>query len=437
MELTESRRLQAVAHALIPGGAHTYAKGDDQYPVDAPGFIARGSGCHVWDVDGNEFIEYGMGLRAVTLGHAHSAVLEAATRAMANGVNFTRPAAIEVAAAEHLLRLVAPAADWMVKFAKNGSDTTTAAVRLARAATGRELVAVCADHPFFSVDDWFIGTTPMAAGVPKPVQSLTASFRYNDLDSVRALFTEYPDQIAALVLEVENQQPPAPGFLAGLRQLCDRYGALLIFDEIITGFRWHLPGAASLYGVQPDLSSFGKALGNGFSVAALAGRRDLLERGGLRTRQERVFLLSGTYGAETHALAAAQATMRVYEQEPVIAHLHRQGERLAAGVRAAAAAHGVSDQVAVAGRPCNLVYVTRDAAGDRSQVFRTLFLQELLRGGVLAPSFVVSYAHTDADIDRTVEVVDAALAVYTRALADGPERYLHGRPVKPVFRTFC
>lgn len=436
MRLAESQRLRAAAHALIPGGAHTYAKGDDQYPADAPGFIARGEGCHVWDVDGNEFIEYGMGLRSVTLGHAHPPVVAAAAEAMRHGVNFTRPTPIEVEAAETLLGTMGHERDWMVKFTKNGSDATTAAVRLARAYTGRDLVAICGDHPFFSTDDWFIGTTPMAAGVPKPVRELTVSFGYNDLDSVRALFATHPEQIACLVMEVETGVPPAPDFLDGVRRLCDEHGALLVFDEIITGFRWHLPGAAALYRVAPDLTSFGKALGNGFAIAALAGRREVMELGGLRTDRERVFLLSTTYGAETHALAAALATIRVYREEPVIAHLHRQGERLAAGVTAAAAAHDVSDYVGVAGRACNLVYVTRDAAGDRSQRFRTLLLQELLRGGVLAPSFVVSYAHTDADIDRTVEVVDAALAVYARALRDGVDRYLVGRPVRPVFRTY-
>lgn len=440
MDLTESRRLQDLAHQLIPGGAHTYAKGDDQYPVDAPGFIARGQGCHVWDVDGNEFIEYGMGLRAVTLGHAHPAVVAAATQAMSAGVNFTRPSPIEVECAEKLLELVAPDGNRdhgsMVKFAKNGSDATTAAVRLARGFTERDLVAVCADHPFFSTDDWFIGTTPMSAGIPKAVQSLTVRFHYNDLDSVRALFAAHPGQIAALVMEVENTQPPAPGFLEGVRALCDQHGTLLVFDEIITGFRWHLRGAAHLHGVRPDLATFGKALGNGFSIAALVGRRDVMELGGLRTDRQRVFLLSTTYGAETHALAAALATMRVYETEPVIEHLYRQGERLAKGVTAAAAEHGISDHFGVIGRPCNLIYVTRDQQGNRSQEFRTLFLQELLRGGVLAPSFVTSYAHADADIDRTIEVVDAALKVYARALEDGVKRHLVGRPVRPVFRPY-
>jgi glutamate-1-semialdehyde 2,1-aminomutase len=427
-----SRALAARAQEVIPGGAHTYAKGEDQYPVEAPGVIVRGQGCHVWDADGNEFIEYGMGLRAVTLGHAYPSVVAAAARAMQQGTNFTRPAALEVACAEQLLGLIDGAE--MVKFAKNGSDATTAAVKLARAFTGRDLVAICADQPFFSTDDWFIGTTAMAAGIPQAVRDLTVTFRYNDLESVRALFAAHPRQVACLVLEPATAVEPAPGFLAGLRALCDREGALLVFDEMITGFRWDLGGAQKVYGVTPDLSTFGKAMANGFALAALVGRREIMELGGLRHARDRVFLLSTTHGAETHALAAAMETIRVYQCEPVIETLRRQGNRLAAGVTAAAAAAGVGAQVFVLGHPANLVFATRDRDGQPSQPLRALFMQELIRRGVLGPSFVVSYSHRDEDIDRTIDAVAGACAVYARALADGVERYLVGRPLKPVMR---
>src|SRR5579863_10048099 len=180
MSFEQSSLLRAKAHSLIPGGAHTYAKGDDQYPLLAPGFIARGAGCHVWDVDGNEFIEFGMGLRAVTLGHGYRRVVEAAYRQMQLGTNFTRPAPIELECAEELLGIIGNAE--MVKFGKDGSDATTAAVKLSRAYTGRDLVARCADQPFFAVDDWFIGNTPMSAGIPRMIQDLTVQFRYNDID---------------------------------------------------------------------------------------------------------------------------------------------------------------------------------------------------------------------------------------------------------------
>jgi glutamate-1-semialdehyde 2,1-aminomutase len=204
---------------------------------------------------------------------------------------------------------------------------------------------------------------------------------------------------------------------------------------MITGFRWDLGGAQKLYGVVPDLSTFGKAMANGFSVAALAGRRDMLERGGLRHSGDRVFLLSTTHGAETHALAAALEVMRIYRDEGVIERLYSIGARLEAGVNAAIDARGLGAFVSLHGRPCNLVYATRDADGNPSQPFRTLFLQELLRGGVLAPSLVVSTAHTEADIARTVEAIDAALQQYRRALDAGIENVLAGRPVQPVLRA--
>ncbi|MFJ8129380.1 glutamate-1-semialdehyde 2,1-aminomutase [Streptomyces hydrogenans] len=431
--LPRSRAANERLHALIPGGAHTYAKGDDQYPEDLAPVISHGRGAHVWDVDGNRYIEYGSGLRSVSLGHAHPRVVEAVRRELDRGSNFVRPSVREIEAAETFLATV-PTAE-MVKFAKNGSDATTAAVRLARAATERPLVALCADHPFFSVDDWFIGTTPMAAGIPAATTDLTVTFPYGDLAATEKLLARHPDEIACLILEPATHSEPPPGYLAGLRELADRHGCVLVFDEMITGFRWSEAGAQGLYGVVPDLSTFGKALGNGFAVSALAGRRALMERGGLRHSGERVFLLSTTHGAETHALAAAMAVQRTYVEEGVTARLHALGERLAAGVRAAAAAMGVADHVVVRGRPSNLVFATLDGEGRPSQEYRTLFLHRLLAGGVLAPSFVVSGALTEEDVDRTVDVVAGACAVYRKALDEAdPAAWLTGRPVKPVFR---
>lgn len=433
--LPRSRELTRRLHELVPGGAHTYAKGDDQYPEHLAPVISHGDGAHVWDVDGNRYIEYGSGLRSVSLGHAHPGVLDAVRRELSRGSNFVRPSVIEVEAAERFLATV-PTAD-MVKFAKNGSDVTTAAVRLARAVTGRPLVAICGDQPFFSVDDWFIATTPMSAGVPADIADLTVTFPYGDLAAVDALLREHAGQVACLVLEPAGQQEPPPGYLAELRALADEHGVVLIFDEMITGFRWSAAGAQGLYGVTPDLSTFGKALGNGFAVSALAGRRELMERGGFHHSHERVFLLSTTHGAETHALAAAMAVMHTYVEEGITARLHELGDRLAAGVREAAAAMDVAEHVVVRGRSSNLVFATLDGAGQPSQEYRTLFLRQLIEGGVLAPSFVVSSALTDEDIDCTVDVVGQACAVYRKALDhDDPAAWLGGRPVRPAFRRY-
>lgn len=433
--VASAQALNRRMRALIPGGAHTYAKGDDQYPALAPRFIARGKGSRVWDTDGNEFIEYGMGLRAVTLGHAYGPVVQAVAAQLATGSNFNRPSPLELDCAEHFLALISGAE--MVKFCKDGSTAVDGAVRLARAHTGRDRIAICADHPFFSTSDWFIGTTAMPAGIPRWVRERTVSFRYNDLQSVDAMFGAYRDEIACVILEAARLDEPDPGFLAGLKAICRREGALLVFDEMVTGFRWHASGAQHVYDVVPDLSAFGKGFANGFALSALAGRRDVMELGGYDHDRERVFLLSTTHGAETHALAAAIATMQIYRDEPVTDHLHRQGRRLRDGVREAADLLGLSQYVGCVGRDCCLFFYTRDRDGRPSQPFRTLFMQEMVRRGILAPSFVTSYSHTDEDIDRTIDAASAAMRVYAAALDDGVERHLVGEPVKPVFRAFA
>ncbi len=431
---SKSHALQPVAHRLIPGGAHTYAKGDDQYPVQAPGFIARGNGCHVWDIDGNEFIEYGMGLRAVTLGHAYEPVVEAAYRQMQLGVNFTRPAKIEVDLAESMLQVI-DGAD-MVKFAKNGSDVTTAAVKLARAYTGRDLIAICGDQPFFSIDDWFIGTTDVNAGIPQSITDLTLKFHYNDIASLRELFDQHPGRISCVVMEAEASTQPQPGFLQQVKQLCEERGAVLVFDEMITGFRWHLRGAQKFHGVIPHLSTFGKAMGNGFAIAALVGKREIMRLGGLDHDQPRVFLLSTTHGAETHALAASLETIRIFREQGVVEFLWKQGERLQTLIHRSIKENRLEGYFELMGRPCNLVFGTKDQDHNRSQSFRALFLQELVRRGVIAPSFVVSFSHSDKDIEQTAEAIFGAHQVYRKALDEGVEKYLIGRPLKPVYRRY-
>jgi glutamate-1-semialdehyde 2,1-aminomutase len=433
----ESARLQRRLHELVPGGAHTNARGSDQYPEDMAPVIVRGEGARVLDADGNWLVEYGMGLKAVTLGHAYGPVVEAVSRAAADGVNFSRPTVLEVAAAERFLQMV-PTAD-MVKFSKNGSDVTTAAIKLARAATGRDLVAICRTQPFFSVDDWFMGASPMPAGIPQAVRDLTVSFAFNDLDSLRQVLADNPGRIAAVIMEAATGTvEPAPGFLEGVRRLADEDGFVLVFDEMISGMRWSSAGAQSVYGVTPDLSTWGKALGNGFSVSALAGRRDLMELGGLNTDASRVFLLSNTHGAETTGLAAYLAVADAYAERDIVGIMEAQGEKLRAGLLEAVATEGMSDHIAIMGRASALVFGTKDHEGKPSQAFRTLFIQELLRHGVLAQSLVISAAHTDADIETTVAAVAAASAVYAKAVEAGTtDGLLIGRPVAPAIREFA
>jgi glutamate-1-semialdehyde 2,1-aminomutase len=434
-EFTRSSNAQARLHELVPGGSHTYARGADQYPEDMAPVLVRGRGAHVWDLDGNEYVEYGMGLRAVTLGHGYRPVLDAVRAVLDDGLSFSRPTVHELRAAEDFLTLV-PGAD-MVKFAKNGSDVTTAAVKLARAATGRPRIALCGTQPFFSTDDWFIGTTPMDRGIPSPTRELTVSFDYNDLPSLAALFDRYPGEIAAVLLEAATAlAEPDPGFLEGVRALCDRHGAVLVFDEMITGFRWAAGGAQSVYGVTPDLSCWGKAMGNGFPISALAGKRELMELGGLRTDEARVFLLSTTHGPETVSLAAFRAVAAAYAAGDPVGAMERAGTALADGVNRLAAEHGLSEQVSAIGRPSCLIFTTRDADGRPSQPLRTVFLRELLRNGVLGQSFVISAAHTGADVEHTLAAVSAALGVYAKAV-DSITGELHGRPVAPALRRYA
>jgi glutamate-1-semialdehyde 2,1-aminomutase len=434
MKLENSLKIQKRFREIVPGGCHTYAKGDDQYPADMPVYIARGQGSHVWDIDGNEYIEYGMGLRTVTLGHAFGPVVEAAHRQMLLGNNFVRPAKIELDCAEEFLSII-DGAD-MVKFCKDGSDATSGAVKLARAFTGRDLVAICGDQPFFSVDDWFIGSTPMSAGIPECTKALTVKFHFNDIESVKELFDRYPAMIACVILEAEKYDPPGNNFLLELKRIAHENGAVFILDEMITGFRWHLGGAQKKYDIVPDLSAFGKALGNGFAVSALAGKREIMKLGGLDHAKERVFLMSTTHGAENHALAAALATMKFYKANPVVETLYEQGRKLAVGVNQASRELGLEKNVSIIGPDCCSVYTTRDQNYQPSQPFRTLFLQETMKRGLLMPSSIVSYSHTDRDIEQTVEKIAEALVVYKKALNEGIEKYLVGESVKPVLRKF-
>jgi glutamate-1-semialdehyde 2,1-aminomutase len=421
-------------HDLIPGGAHTYSKGDDQFPANAPRFLERGEGAYVWDERGNKFLDWTMGLRTVTLGFRYKPVIDAAIEQMWKGSNFGRPSRVEGETAEDLLSLV-PQAD-MVKFAKNGSNVTTAAVKLARAYTNRDLVAICSDHPFFSFDDWFIGSTPCDAGVPASTKQLTVGFRYNDLDGIERLFSERGDEIAGLIMEAATSEPPRNNFLQSVRELCRKHGTVFILDEMITGFRWDNGGAQAYFRIDPDLSTFGKAMGNGFAVAAVAGKRDIMELGGLRHSTSRVFLLSATHGAENHALAATREVIRTYREQPVVEQIWRAGRDIITGMNDAARDAGVASAFQVFGYPCSPYFTCNDASGAPSAAFRTLFLQEMVRHGVLINYIAPSFAHRELEIDATEAAARQALAVYARALNDGVEKFLDGPAVKPVFRAY-
>lgn len=434
VKFKKSLSLQRQFHDVIPGGAHTYAKGDDQYPEYMPVYITHGKGARVWDVDGNEFIEWGNGLRSVSLGHAFAPINNAVKNQIEFGANFGRPAMIELECAEEFLSMV-DGAD-MVKFCKNGSDAIDGAIKLARAYTGREMVAMCASQPFFSVNDWFIGSTPMDGGIPEGTKKLTTKFYYNDLESARKMFAENPGQIACVILEAQKFEEPADGFLHKLQELCHANGTIFVLDEMITGFRWHIGGAQKKFNIVPDLSTWGKAMGNGYAISALAGKRDIMRLGGLQHSQQRVFLLSTTHGAETHAMAACIANIQFYKSHNVIERLYEQGTKLERGIMSASRDLNLQDKVTILGPACCSVYTTRDQDNQPSQPFRTLFLQETMRRGLLMPSTIVSYSHSDREVNETIEKVHEALVVYRKALDEGIDKYLEGRSVQPVWRKY-
>lgn len=441
-------------HKAIPGGAHTYSRGDDQFPSIAPPVLSKGKGAHVWDTHGNKYLDYGMALRAVTIGYADDRVNAAAIRQIENGVNLTRATEIELEAAELICDLI-PCAE-MVKFGKNGSNVTTAAVKIARAYTGRRYVCVPRQHPFFSFDDWFIGVTAIKRGTLDDHAATTLVFDYNDLGSLKALFDQYPDQIAAVMLEPSTHiwphlangdpgLPPEPhfgpdhyagGFLHQVRDLAHANGALFILDEMITGFRWHLKGAQEVFGIEADLATYGKAMANGFSLAAVVGKREFMEVGSIdKPGMERTFLLSSTHGAEMPALGAFVEATRINAADDVPGHIWAYGAKLKAGLAEVASRHGLQDHVFMEGPAVALNYVTRDASGAPSLPMRTLFAQEMLKRGVMMPWLAISQAHGDAELATTLEAFDGALAVYRQALDAGVETQLNGPAIKPVFRT--
>lgn len=423
--LAKSYALKAKAERLIPSCSQTFSKGPSQFVQGvAPVFLARGSGSRVWDVDGNEYIDYPMGLGPVILGHNYPAVTAAITRQLQHGSAFSLPHPLEVEVAELLVETI-PCAE-MVRFGKNGSDVTAAAVRVARAYTGRDLIACCGYHGW---QDWYIGTTTRRRGVPAAVQELTVTFDYNNSESLARLFAEYPDRIAAVIMEPVGVQDPLPGFLPQVADLARRHGALLVFDEVVTGFRVALGGAQQHYGVIPDLACFGKALANGFPLSAIVGRRAVMEL------FDEIFF-SFTFGGEALSLAAAQATIIELREKNVIAHLWEQGRRLKDGYRVLARRYGLEKRTECQGLPPHTVAVFRDARGAESLALKSLFMQECLKRGVLFSGVQnICFSHSAADIDQTLRVYRSAMEILAAALAaDDVQDRLEGEPVQPVFR---
>jgi glutamate-1-semialdehyde aminotransferase len=426
-KLAESNRLLERARRVIPAVTQTLSKNPTQWTQGvAPAYVARAKGAHVWDVDGNRYIDFPMALGPVMLGHADPDVNEAVARQLREGIVFTLPHPLEVEVAERIVGLV-PGVE-RVRFGKTGSDVTSAAVRLARACTRREVVLACGYHGWH---DWYIGSTSRHAGVPEGVRALVGTFDFNDLDSLDKALAAHRGAVAAVILEPCGAEEPAPRFLEGVVDRAHSAGAVIIFDEIITGFRLARGGAQERYGVHADLVAFGKALGNGMPISALGGRAGLMDR------LEDVFF-SGTHGGETLSLAAAQAVLerldtRFYES------LYAKGERLRIGIQRGIDDAGVSDWASVSGAAPRTVVSLREPEGAGSGLpAKTLVQQELLKRGVLfnGSNFICA-AHSDEDLELAIEAYGEAFQRLGEGLEGDLTALLEGPPLQPAFRPLA
>lgn len=410
---------------VIPLGSQTFSKSITQYPRGAaPLFVAKAKGSRLWDVDGNEYIDFNNGLCSVTLGHGDPDVTHAVRAQLEDGVIFPLPHVLETEVAEKLCDLV-PCAE-KVRFGKNGSDATSGAIRLARAFTRRDRVAACGYHGW---QDWYIGSTARNQGVPQAVRDLTHVFAYNKPDSLKALLDAHPGEFAAVILEPMNTTFPEQNFLGAVQDLAKRHGALLVFDETITGFRYANGGAQEFFGITPDLATFGKGLANGYPVSAVAGKAEIMRL------MEEIFF-SFTFGGETLSLAAALATMRKLEREPVVRTIASRGETLLKGAARLVEKHGLGEMLALAGHPAWSFLQFKDTPVYSQWQLKTLFLQEVFRRGMLTiGSHNMSYAHSEADIERLLGVYDEVFAILRETLARRDlEAKLECKVLEPLFK---
>ncbi len=425
LTLESSEALKQRAQKIIPSCSQTFSKAPFQFVQGAsPVFLQAGKGSLVWDLDGNRYRDWTMALCALTLGYADADVNDAVIKQLQQGTIFTLPHPLETEASERLVQLISCAE--MVRFCKNGSDATSGAVRLARAVTGRDIIACCGYHGW---QDWYVGSTTRSWGVPEAVCALTKSFTYNDPESLHRIFREHPGEVAAVIMEPVGILPPKEGFLEEVRELCHSNGALLIFDEIITGFRMALGGAQEYFSVEPDLGCFGKGMANGFPIAAVVGPERLMRS------FEDVFF-SFTFGGETPSLAACMATIQKMERLQVIPFLWKQGERLKEGIGYLIRAMGMESYAEVMGYPPRTVISFHGTTGEDPLLYKSLFQQECTRRRVLfTGAHNLSLSHDDEAIEETLRVYRAALEVLKDAIErDVVEAALLGPPVQPVFR---
>jgi glutamate-1-semialdehyde 2,1-aminomutase/spore coat polysaccharide biosynthesis protein SpsF len=419
-----SQLLMDRAERVIPLGSQTFSKSRLQLPPGAtPLFVTHGDGGRVYDVDGNGYVDLVNALLPNILGYRDPDVDLAIRRQLTRGISFSLPTPQESELAERLIENI-PCAE-MVRFGKNGTDVTSAAVRLARASTRRDRLLLLGYHGW---QDWYIGATTRNLGVPAAVSALSHLAPWGDLTRVDALFREHPGEFAAIILEPMNVSEPPAGYLQDLIDLAHRHGALVIFDEIITGFRWGLGGAQARYGVVPDLACFGKAMGNGMPISAVVGRADIMRL------MEDIFY-SGTFAGEALSLAAAIATIDKIKRENVAERLWQVGGALMAATREKIASKGLDDVIGLVGVAPWAILTYRDHAEASKEAVKTLFLREMIAAGVLInASHNVCFAHSTSDIAQVLAAYDHALSAVRDALDRGDiERRLGNQVIRPIF----
>lgn len=412
-----SNALYDRALEIIPGGTQLFSRRADRFvPGFTPMYLQRAEGVRVWDVDGNEFLDFGMGCGPVILGHAYPAVTEAVVEQARHGNCLTVNSPLEIELAELLIELV-PCAE-MVRFARTGGDTNAAAIRIARGATGRDKVLFCGYHGWH---DWYLAANLESAdtlnshllpgldtrGVPKALAGTALPFEYNDLESLRGALEANRGEVACIIMEACRSKQPTPGYLEGVRQLADEQGVILIFDEIVTGFRMALGGAQEYFGVTPDMATFAKALSNGFPLGAICGRREVMQ-------EAATMFISSTYFSDTVGLAASLATLRELRDQPVLEHIWALGEQLKAGMRALAAKYGLAFHCD--GYPPVLHMGFDEPDEERRVLLTTIYLQEMIRAGVLClMGTYLSYSHRPEHIEQYLRGAEAAFRLIGQA----------------------
>ena len=414
------------AELSIPLGSQTFSKSKTQYPVGiSPLYAAKSKGAYLWDIDSNKYIDLVNSLAAVTLGYGDKGLEKSILRQLKLVVSLSLPTKIESEVAELIIELV-PSAE-MVRFSKNGSDATSAAIRLARAFTGRDQIVACGYHGWH---DWYIGTTSRNKGIPTAVSALTHNFQYNDIESLKSALTLNEGKVAAVIIEPMNDTYPQPGFLEEVQVLAKKAGAVLIFDEVITGFRFSEGGAQKLFNVTPDLATFGKGIANGFPLSAVVGRREIMKE------MEHVFI-SGTFGGELLSLAAAKYVLKKHQKNEICGDLVNKGNVLNELTNELIDSFGLSNVVSLSGHP-TWKFLRWNGLGEYSAAeIKTFFMQEIFQEGVLVlNSHNISQAHDKKIIVKIIDAYSKVFGKIEKAISQGSLREeLHVSPLEPLFKV--